>query len=106
MAIKYTAIMLSELRTFSPLTYNDAVAFAEKYAEAAPGITYRSVVAKARALDVPYQPKDPRDKAPSKRGESKGDIVARLYERFGVPIPSLAKMTVSDLKLLENAVAG
>ena len=105
MAIKYTATMLSELRTFSPLTYNDAVAFAEKYAEAAPGITYRSVVAKARALDIPYQPKDPRDKAPSKRGESKDDIVARLYERLGTPIPSLSKVTVPDLKLLELAIS-
>lgn len=106
MAVKYTATMLSELRTFSPLTYNDAVAFAEKYAEAAPGITYRSVVAKARALDVPYQAKDPREKSTGKaKGDSKDDIVARLYERLGTPIPSLSKVTVPDLKLLELAIS-
>jgi hypothetical protein len=106
MAVKYTETMLSELRSIEVLNHGLAVAFAEKYKDVSPGITSRSVVAKARALDVPYQAKDPREKATGKaKGDSKDDIVARLYERLGTTIPSLSKVTVPDLKLLELAIS-
>ena len=99
MAVKYTPEMLTELRAIEKLDFNSATEFAEKHS-----ISARSVIAKARALDIPYHAQDPRTKSAKTKGETKDDIVARLYERFQVPIPSLAKMTVVDLKLLEEAV--
>lgn len=91
--------MLTELRAIEKLDFNSATEFAEKH-----NISARSVIAKARALDIPYHAQDPRTKSAKTKGESKDDIVARLQASLEVKTPSMAKMTVSDLKLLEAAI--
>lgn len=103
MTVKYTDAMISELRQIGKLDYNSANAFATKH-----GIGVRSVIAKARALEVPYQAKDPKqrgagakDKAPAKE-----IIVRNIESTLRVSLPSLSKMTVLDLLALEVAVGG
>lgn len=98
MAVKYTDEMLKELKSFEILDYDSAVKYAEKY-----NISPRSVTAKARAIGVEYKAKDPRSKAP--KGRAKEDIVSAVYQHLGFALPSLGKMTSTDIELLEKYLA-
>jgi hypothetical protein len=97
---KYTDAMVEELKTIGKLDYNSANAFAQKH-----GIEIRSVIAKARAYDLPYQAKDPKqDKKPIAR--QKADIVKSILAELKIELPSLVKMTVVDLEKLEVELKG
>ena len=104
MAVKYTDSMIAELKAIPRLDYNTATAFAEKYAEA--GVTSRSVIAKARALEIDYHAKDPKQRSASAKpkAKSKEDLTTELYELVGCAIPSATKMTAVDLQLLISGI--
>ena len=99
MTNKYTPAVVAELRAVGTLTYDGAVAFGEKH-----GIAFRSVIAKARALEIPYKAKAPGTKSTTEKGPLKADLVTTLEKAFGISAPSLAKMTVPDLIKLAEAV--
>lgn len=96
---KYTDAMLSELRGMGTLDLELAKEFAAKH-----GISYRSVIAKARALVLPYQAKAPGAKKDTDKGPAKADLVKRIENSFGISVPSMAKMTVQDLNKLVEAL--
>jgi hypothetical protein len=91
--------MVAEMRAAGSFDYNSAAAFAEKH-----GLNIRSVIAKVRALELPYKAKDA--KAPSNKPKArlKADVVASIEARLGVTLKSLEKMTLADLETLETVV--
>lgn len=94
----YTENMLNELRSFDVITYADATAFAEKY-----NISLRSVVAKVRSMELPYQPKETTGvKVAKPKGESKADLVSEIQSLLNVNFKSLDKMVIEDLVKLRN----
>lgn len=99
---KYTEQMVAELREIGSFNYNSANDFAQKH-----GIGIRSVIAKVRALELPYTPKEPSVKSttPKEVVRRKSDIVASIEAAFGAKMPSLEKMTVKDLEMLESKFA-
>ena len=102
MTVKYTDQQLSELRSVGLLNYEIATVFAEKH-----GIAVRSVIAKARSLEIPYQPKDPTSRSTSKpKAESKDNIVKSIQTALGTDkLASLNKMTVQDLLVLRTLIS-
>ena len=101
MTNKYTPAVLAELQKVgTPLTYDAAVAFGVKH-----GIPFRSVIAKARALEIPYKAKAPGSRNVAEKGPLKADLVKRIETAFGISAPSLAKMTVPDLTKLVEALS-
>lgn len=98
---KYTEAMINEMKEAGSFNYDSAKAFAEKH-----NLTLRSVIAKVRALELDYQPKDPKVRSTkAKRTRSKADIVDSITRHLGNELPSLNKMTVVDLETLELMVA-
>lgn len=98
---KYTPAIVAEMKEIGSFTYDSAKAFADKY-----DISFRSVIAKVRALELDYQPKDPKIRTSKpKRERMKADIVASITRHVGADLPSLSKMTILDLEELEKAVA-
>jgi hypothetical protein len=93
--------MIDEMKTIGSFTYDSAKAFADKN-----DLSFRSVIAKVRALELDYQPKDPKIRSTkAKRERSKTDIVNSIVSALGQELPSLSKMTVKDLEVLEKTVA-
>jgi hypothetical protein len=98
---KYTPAIVDEMRSIGSFTYDSAKAFADKHE-----LSFRSVIAKVRALELDYQPKDPKVRASKpKRERAKADIVRSIEGHLGASLASLPKMTVVDLEVLERSVA-
>lgn len=99
----YTEKMLDELRSFDVITYADAVTFSEAH-----NISLRSVIAKVRSMELPYQPKptDPAAKQAKAKSESKADLVAEIQSMLNVNFKSLDKMVIEDLVKLRNVMKG
>jgi hypothetical protein len=99
----YTEKMLNELKSFDVITYDDAMQFAEKH-----NISVRSVVAKVRSMELPYQPKptDSAAKQAKAKGESKADLVTEIQSLLNVNFKSLDKMVLEDLIKLRNVMKG
>lgn len=97
---KYTDEMIAEMKELAPFTYDKAQAFATKHE-----ISLRSVIAKVRALELPYQPKDPKVRSAARKTRAKSDIVTSIHKSLGLELASLPKMTVADLESLEKALA-
>lgn len=100
--INYTEKMLNELKSMGTITYDMAQAFAIKY-----DISIRSVVAKVRSLELPYQPKViAADKVNITKvaKESKGDIAAEIESLLNVTFKGLDKLVLEDLVKLRNVV--
>lgn len=95
----YTEKMLDELRSFDVITYDSAQEFADKH-----NISIRSVIAKVRSMELPYQPKPTDSAAKQAKGESKADLVAEIQTLLNVNFKSLDKMVVEDLIKLRNVV--
>jgi hypothetical protein len=91
--------MITEMREIGTFNYDSAKAFAE-----ANGLTFRSVIAKVRALELDYQAKDPRvsKSRSTKKTRAKADIVTAIQANLQRELPSLVKMTVADLETLES----
>ncbi len=95
----YTDTQVAELKNITGLDYEKAKVFAEKH-----GLSPRSVVAKARALEIPYTTKVPGSKA-TKAKENvrrKADIQTSINELLDMTLVSLDKMTAKDLEMLED----
>ena len=71
-----TAIVVSA----APLTYETAVALAEKL-----GKSTRSVISKAKSLGLDYTPKAPVTTASAKRGPTKAQIMADIRSALALP---------------------
>lgn len=100
--INYTEKMLNELKSMDVITYDMAHAFAEKH-----NISIRSVVAKVRSMELPYQPKEVTGvKAAKPKGESKSDVVAEIQSLLNVNFKGLDRLVLEDLVLLRNSVKG
>lgn len=98
---KYTDAIVAEMRSIGTFNYDSAKAFAEKH-----DLSFRSVIAKVRALELDYQAKDPKVRSTkAKKGRAKADIVNAITAALGNELPSLSKMTVVDLEALEKVLA-
>lgn len=100
--IKYTESMLEEMKSLGTINYDMAQEFAIKH-----DISIRSVIAKVRALELPYQPKViPADKPKVTKGakESKGSIAAEIESMLNVTFKGLDKLVLEDLIKLRNVV--
>lgn len=97
----YTEAQVTELRAVKDLDYEKAKVFAAKH-----GLSPRSVVAKARALEIPYKAKTPGAKASAKKADvrRKSDVATSIAELLDVNLASLEKMTGTDLAALEERV--
>ena len=97
---KYTPAIVDEMKNIGTFSYDSAKAFADKH-----GLSFRSVIAKVRALELDYQPKDPRTRSTkAKRDRSKADIVRAIELNLQTGLASLPKMTIADLEVLESAL--
>jgi hypothetical protein len=97
---KYTDEMIAKMKEIGTFNYDSAKAFAD-----ANGLTFRSVIAKVRALELDYQPKDLKAfKATKAKARSKADIVNSIVSNLGQELDSLNKMTVKDLEVLETVL--
>ena len=98
----YTEAQVEELKAIEGLDYEKAKVFASKH-----NISPRSVVAKARALEIPYKTKAPGAKATVAKKEAtrrKSEIATGISELLDVNLASLEKMTSTDLNTLEERV--
>lgn len=99
--IKYTESMINELKSLGVVTYDIANAFAIKHK-----ISVRSVVAKVRAMELPYQPKvsTEKPKVTKAAAESKASIAAEIESMLNVTFKGLDKLVLEDLVKLRNTV--
>lgn len=99
MAQTYTDAQIEELKSVPKLNYELAQIFADKH-----GIGVRSVIAKAKSLEIPYETKAPGDKKKSAvKKKTKADLIKEFYGAYyGPELPSLTSMTVTDLEKLTN----
>ena len=99
--ITYTDTMLNELKSMGIISYDMADEFATKH-----DISIRSVIAKVRSLELPYQPKVTADKpkVTKKAGESKAEVAAEIESMLNVNFKGLDKLVLEDLLKLRNAV--
>ncbi len=97
----YSDAQINELKAIKDLDYDKATAFGAKH-----GISPRSVVAKAKALNLPYKVKAPGAKATVKKADvrRKADIALSVAELLDVTLASLDKLTSADLTTLEGRV--
>lgn len=97
----YTDAQVTELKAITGLDFVKATAFGLKH-----GISPRSVVAKARALDIPYTPKAPGAKATKAKeaARRKSDVAKSITELLDTNLGSLDKMTGADLLALETRI--
>lgn len=99
--MKYTDEMIAKMKEIGSFNYDSAKKFAEDN-----GLSFRSVIAKVRALELDYQAKDPKVRSASKKkARAKADIVNAITSALGSELPSLNKMTVVDLETLESVLA-
>ena len=100
MAVEYTKAMIAELQAVTVLTFDAAKAFADKN-----DISVRSVISKARALEVEYQPKvRTTSTAKAEPKETKAEVVADIQERTGVTFKNLGNLVMDDLNTLRDLV--
>lgn len=100
--INYTEKMLNELQSMGVITYDMAHEFAEKH-----NISVRSVVAKVRSMELPYQPKEVTGvKTPKPKAESKADIVTEIQSVLNVNFKGLDRLVLEDLVMLRKIVKG
>jgi len=95
----YSAELTAAMVAKGSFTYAEALAFADEH-----GLKPRSVIAKIKSLQLPYEPKPARV---TKRGEPvvlKAQYIVAIQEAVHAVIPSLAKMTKTDLATLCDAV--
>jgi beta-lactam-binding protein with PASTA domain len=93
----YTDGQITELKAIEGLNFDKAQTFADKH-----GLKVRSVIAKARALDIPYQSKVPgQKKASAANVRRKSDIAKAITELLDIVVPSLDKLTLKDLEIVE-----
>lgn len=99
--INYTEKMLNELKSMDVITYDMANAFALKH-----DISVRSVVAKVRSMELPYQPKisTEKPKVTKAPAESKAAIAAEIESMLNVVFKGLDKLVLEDLVKLRNVV--
>jgi len=93
----YSAEQEAEIKAAAPLNLDKAKALAEKM-----GKSYRSVIAKAKSLDVPYESKP----APTKRPVqiTKVELVAEISKSLsGAKLDGLEKATTAALVNLYKA---
>jgi hypothetical protein len=99
--INYTEKMLNELKSMDVITYDMANEFAIKH-----NISIRSVVAKVRSMELPYQPKvsTEKPKVTKAPAESKAAIAAEIESMLGVTFKGLDRLVLEDLTKLRNSV--
>jgi hypothetical protein len=97
---KYTDKMIADMKAIGTFNYDSAKAFAD-----ANGLTFPSVIAKVRALELDYQPKDLKAvKVAKAKARSKADIVNAINANLESDLASLNKMTIVDLEVLETVL--
>ena len=99
----YTDAQITELKAIEGLDYEKAKVFGAKH-----GISPRSVVAKAKALNLPYTVKKAgsatKSTAKKEAVRRKSEIATSITELLDTNLASLDKMTTTDLEDLEIRV--
>lgn len=99
--MSYSDKETAAVRAAAPLTYDSAAALAETL-----GKSTRSVIAKAKSLDLEYTPKA--KPAPKGKGVTKADLVAKVASELGLPaemLEGLKGATVASLEVLLTKVS-
>lgn len=89
--------VLTKAAEAGPITFEKAVEIGAEI-----GMTHRSVIAKIKSLDLPYEPKPVAPKRP--KGATKSELVAEIVAKLGVEVnlDGLEKATSQALgKLIE-----
>lgn len=96
----YTEQMIEALKAGAPWDLDTATDFAEAH----PGLTPRSVVAKVGALGLKYIPKTSRAQPAKPAKVSKADLKAEIESMLSMSLPSLDKMNMADMSALLDAI--
>jgi len=95
---KYTTQMETELASATPITFEMASAFAEKWADK--DVTVKSIVAKCKSLGLDYIPKA---KAVRKTaGITKAQLVKRIEAQMNLEQDSLSGLTNATMASLNT----
>lgn len=89
----YTKTMIDTLEKAQPLNLEKAKDLAGDF-----GVSYRSIIAKAKQLGLEYQNAQPAAKRP--KGITKQTLTVQISELVGESLPSLEKANMSDLQTL------
>jgi hypothetical protein len=91
--MSYTDSETAAVVAAAPLTYDSAVALADKL-----GKSHRSVIAKAKSLGLEYTAKP--KAAPKGKGVTKADLVAAISAKVGTDLSGLEGAKASALEAL------
>lgn len=94
----YTPAILGEMRDQAPLDLVKAKAIAEKH-----GLSYRSVIAKAKTEKIEYVKLAPAAKKP--KGVTKADLSASIAEAMGTDADSLSGLDKAPFAVLQKVLA-
>jgi len=95
---QYTDAMVARLKASAPLNLEKAHALSAEFG----GVTYRSVISKAKSLGIEYV----KASAPARKriGPSKADICSAIEQAMGLELPGLDKAPAATLGLILEAV--
>jgi hypothetical protein len=99
---EYTANMTKAITEAAPLTFEAAVALAERDEFIAAGKSHRSIIAKAKSMGVEYVPKAPAAKRP--KGVTKASLVAEIAAGLNVAEDSLTGLDKANMAALQTLV--
>ncbi len=102
MSATYTPALEAEIKALAvegPITYAEAVAFAEAH-----GLKPRSVIAKIKSMKLAYEPKPVRVTKAGAPVVRKDEIVKAIEAAVGVSVPTLSKASKEDLEKLWGAL--
>ena len=95
---KYTTQMETELASATPITFEMASAFAEKWADK--DVTVKSIVAKCKSLGLDYIPKAKAVRKTS--GITKAQLVKRIEAQMNLEQDSLSGLTNATMASLNT----
>lgn len=97
----YTPELEAKIVSVGAFTFASAKAFAE-----AEGLKPKSLIAKIVQLGLPYEAKPkPVPKKVENELPAKKDVLASIFGKVGVELPSMERMTVADLMALDESIA-
>ena len=94
----YTDAMVATLRKAEPINLAKAQALASEL-----GVSYRSVISKAKQLGIEYQAKAPAAKKQVATGPTKAQILAEIRSKLGMPERD-SELTKAELSKVLDAL--
>lgn len=102
--MSYTKDMVAAIQTAEPLTFEKAQELAATDAFVRAGKTTRSVVAKAKSLNVAYIPKAKPEPKGKDSGPTKAELLAQVRASLGLPADRTGDLVKAELEALAAAL--